>query len=101
MREELARSRTDYPAEWEEFGDLTEAQLLSGKAVANEPTWYTASFPNSPKPIRSIKALAHALGYAWEYDVTYDALWSGVTPTDWTAGAGRFDLRGAYLGEPQ
>jgi hypothetical protein len=82
---ELERLRTNYAADWAEFGDLSPEQLLSGKVGEREPAWYTASFPQHPKPVVTIKQLAHALGSSWEYDIIYDALSGQVHPRGWSS----------------
>ncbi len=85
LLDELARLRANYASEWLYFGDLTPEQLLSGKSAGREPAWYTASFDAAPKPVISIKQLAHAFQYAWEYDVIYEALSGQVHVRGWSS----------------
>lgn len=83
LTEQLNQLRTDYPAEWDYFGDITPARLIDTARFDDEPAWYTPVFRSAP--VHSIRDLAHAYAYAWEYDVIYDLFSGQVHPRGWAA----------------
>jgi hypothetical protein len=67
--------RTDFPEEWGYFGDLTETSIIKQVGGRGEPTWFARLF--SSQSVNSIRALASAFGYGWDYEFLYDS-WSAV-----------------------
>lgn len=80
---QLNTLRSDFPAEWAYFGDITPARLIDTGRFDDEPAWYTPSF--SSTPVHSIRDLAYAFGYPWEYDTIYDLFSGQVHPRGWAA----------------
>jgi hypothetical protein len=79
---ELSRVRRDYPDEWKLFGDLTEGALLEKTSINREREWYSLCF--APQKVGTVRQLAYAFGYHWEYDIIYDSLSSRLHPRGWS-----------------
>ena len=71
LAENVVRLRQQFPGSWQWFGD-TAADSIAGKdAIRRAPEWFSHVWPDGS--VKTIRALAHAFGYEWEYDFTYDA----------------------------
>lgn len=64
----IGQLRKDFRAEWDYFGDVTDASLL---ITRKEPEWFAAEFTTSK--VSSMRQLATASGHGREYDMLYDA----------------------------
>lgn len=72
---EIELLRREYQEEWTYFGDLTEETILKRVGSRDEPSWFARVF--LPAKVNSIRALADAFGYGWDYEFLYDS-WSAV-----------------------
>lgn len=71
LAEEVVRLRSTFPDSWTWFGDTPSDSIAVKAAVLADREWFAHMWPD--RSVQSIRALAHAFGYEWEYDFTYDA----------------------------
>lgn len=71
MVDELYRLRGQFPAEWQYFGDCAPDASAIADAIQRDRLWFAAEWPANQ--VTTIGQMAHAYGYAWEYDYIYDA----------------------------
>lgn len=71
LAENVVRLRREFSAPWSWYGDTASDSLAVKEAVMRDRLWFEHLWPDGS--VKSIRSLASAFEYDWEYDFTYDS----------------------------